>query len=1008
MPLLKQLVIFLSIAAIFSCSRGQFSVNLTQKATSDSYNLTRSAILLTASQALTSDDYASFVENFDKSAPTEQALLSTTDDFSSENTKVLIETFANSLSAIGLDSQIVGAIFVRLNANLRESGAEVVDQDHTVKVLQNLAELEQKSVNEELLRLAIAGDREAISAIDQLAYQSAASIRVQLPTVDTNGSIVIEKLGSLEISTQDIAIQAGLGASVTLKYSNSESEAMRYIKGVAEIYVNNVAVTQFATQPDQNGTQFIAKALNLTEATDVQVHAVYQDIISNVLNIRVKPDKASVENSSIEVVGLNFSDGASNPQLNLTLRDQFFNEVGNVDSIILQEEGEDPIQVPCSAETGSSDIICQTSLSSLEAGVFNYSALADNNLGEDFNFTIPYYPKKVSTLDKGNYSSTRYATDTLTLMPLHKRALSDTLTVSNIGDEAVVTNLPHLLLDNGGLEPYMSTAGSGTRIDNPGGGPILIRALTFSMESTHNCAGDRLEIYDGPDENATLAATWCGRNSKSFVSTGSSLYLKQVSDNSNTEDGFGIAINSYEERTFVSDIHDLGSQFPITSIALSEPFGYGLAYDKRIGNYGLNQPPKDDLELLLNFESSTGLSDSSSNQVTLSYDRNPVFQSGVIGESWYTQDHNHHLVAPDIVNTEDGMTLSFWLRTPPDILSGGDTNLFSKWSAGDKEWRIQIDTNAIQVDIYDGSSVQSTDFFRRQIGHTATDWQHYAFSYKTGTAKFYLNGEIIREWSIGAPLADTSNAIYIGSGSTGATQYEGYLDEVILFSEQLDADDIYTIANRQMNPYTVEYWLCDSADCSDNLVGSSRKNLLSFEFTEVNQNLETYQYESHLVDSGRYLQYKVSFPYSDSLRTYRACYQSTSSDTRGVLTDVGGNSQSYANNEDCEFTISQIEGRTLALGFISFETESGDSDCSNDRLTIYDGATTASPVIGIYCSANPPPARLRSTGPAVTVHWQSNGSSVNPGFAAYWEPVEDSIADDTVAIQSLDFTIDND
>ena len=65
----------------------------------------------------------------------------------------------------------------------------------------------------------------------------------------------------------------------------------------------------------------------------------------------------------------------------------------------------------------------------------------------------------------------------------------------------------------------------------------------------------------------------------------------------------------------------------------------------------------------------------------------------------------------------------------------------------------------------------------------------------------------------------------------------------------------------------------------------------------------------------------------------------------GVLYDSGGNSDSYSSNEDYTLTICPDgSGTSTVLEFISFVTQGGGAD----ELTIYNGTTTADPVLGIY------------------------------------------------------------
>jgi hypothetical protein len=64
----------------------------------------------------------------------------------------------------------------------------------------------------------------------------------------------------------------------------------------------------------------------------------------------------------------------------------------------------------------------------------------------------------------------------------------------------------------------------------------------------------------------------------------------------------------------------------------------------------------------------------------------------------------------------------------------------------------------------------------------------------------------------------------------------------------------------------------------------------------------------------------------------------------------------------------------VKLGFIRFNTDPA------DVLTVYDGPTTASPVLGTYSGSTLPTATPTSTGPQMLVTFVSNSSTTAPGF----------------------------
>lgn len=97
----------------------------------------------------------------------------------------------------------------------------------------------------------------------------------------------------------------------------------------------------------------------------------------------------------------------------------------------------------------------------------------------------------------------------------------------------------------------------------------------------------------------------------------------------------------------------------------------------------------------------------------------------------------------------------------------------------------------------------------------------------------------------------------------------------------------------------------------------------------------------------------------------------------GMFYDSGGPSGNYSNNENFTYVICPPAGQVAILIFSQFHTE------SFDDLTIHDGNSAAAPVIGTYSGTTLPPPIIASnpTG-CLTVVFDSDGSVINPGWAA--------------------------
>ncbi len=96
----------------------------------------------------------------------------------------------------------------------------------------------------------------------------------------------------------------------------------------------------------------------------------------------------------------------------------------------------------------------------------------------------------------------------------------------------------------------------------------------------------------------------------------------------------------------------------------------------------------------------------------------------------------------------------------------------------------------------------------------------------------------------------------------------------------------------------------------------------------------------------------------------------------GTFEDGSGSSD-YQNNNDCLWLISPTETVSkITLSFITFNTEA-----TNDVVTVYNGNSTSSPVLGTF-SGSTLPSSIASTGPQMLVRFQTNGSITNSGWKA--------------------------
>ena len=95
--------------------------------------------------------------------------------------------------------------------------------------------------------------------------------------------------------------------------------------------------------------------------------------------------------------------------------------------------------------------------------------------------------------------------------------------------------------------------------------------------------------------------------------------------------------------------------------------------------------------------------------------------------------------------------------------------------------------------------------------------------------------------------------------------------------------------------------------------------------------------------------------------------------------DDGSGPQDYTGNNDCYYLIAPEVDPYDSISNITVKFDRFDTEPDNDILTIYDGSTPNSPVIGTWSGDNLPPA-ITSSGNKVLLHFLTNNSQQRNGW----------------------------
>lgn len=125
----------------------------------------------------------------------------------------------------------------------------------------------------------------------------------------------------------------------------------------------------------------------------------------------------------------------------------------------------------------------------------------------------------------------------------------------------------------------------------------------------------------------------------------------------------------------------------------------------------------------------------------------------------------------------------------------------------------------------------------------------------------------------------------------------------------------------------------------------------------------------------------------------------------GTITD-GSSTANYCNNLDCKWLIQPLQASSVTLNFTEFDLEAASSDGKSiyDAVEVYDGTTTAAPLLGSFTGSNIPPS-ITSTGASMLVRFYSDAAETKQGWSAYYTSTTSTYCTGTTTLTTPNGTL---
>jgi hypothetical protein len=171
----------------------------------------------------------------------------------------------------------------------------------------------------------------------------------------------------------------------------------------------------------------------------------------------------------------------------------------------------------------------------------------------------------------------------------------------------------------------------------------------------------------------------------------------------------------------------------------------------------------------------------------------------------------------------EAWTFSTWYK----LTSPTSKNIFLSRKETNKNLDLFIDSADNEIKIKYNTTTVSSDFV---IDTTDYEWHHLAISkgqegIASNIVSFYIDGELINQKRIDTTLTTSATSLLIGTDNT--TGFNGYMDELRLYSSKLNSVEVKRLYNNNTIGGPIHYWLMedDTSGITVRDSGSAGNNL---------------------------------------------------------------------------------------------------------------------------------------------------------------------------------------